>query len=381
MPELDTTSLVTFSVLVQCLFSIVYLSTYQWRRNKWLVLFFGIIFSMQLGVFTGVERLSFYQKLWMGNPGIIAAIIPSLYLFTKELVSIDLQNRSVAIHFLPAFIFYLVSLFYDGTQPRVIIAAFSVGNYQLFALFQLIAIFLINILYAGFILQLVQKNQQKYKTEYAESTIYLTLDWLKYLVIILVSLFIIAFLAIIFSQYFSTAYLPRFAVELVILFIILTTSYFAFRQPTLYRETNKVVAASPATIDVAMKTTATKAVKPLLTTTQIGEISARLDTYLLEKRPFLQPKIRMPEMAAAIDLTPNEFSWYLNEHKRTNFFTFINELRIDYAIQLLQDKLYEQYTLEAISKMSGFQSKTTFNNHFKEIKRVTPSAFRKEVRR
>ncbi|MEM6316304.1 MAG: AraC family transcriptional regulator [Bacteroidota bacterium] len=377
MPDLDTTSLITFSVLVQCLFSIVYLSTYKWRRNKWLVLFFGIIFSMQLGVFTGVERLSFYQKLWMGNPGIIAAIIPSLYLFTKELVSIDLQDKSVAIHFLPAFIFYLVSLFYDGTQPRVIIAAFSAGNYQLFALFQLIAIFLINIIYAGFILQLVQKNQQKYKTEYAESTIYLTLDWLKYLVITLVGLFSIAFLAIILSQYFSTAYLPRFAVELVILFIILTTSYFAFRQPTLYREASNV----GDTVEIATAAATDKASKPLLNEEQIAKITTKLDKYVLKKKPFLNPKIRMPEIAAAIEITSNELSWYLNEHKQTNFFTFINELRIDYAVQLLKSKAYEQYTLEALSKMSGFQSKTTFNNRFKEIKLVTPSAFRKEVRR
>ena len=373
MPELDAASLITFSLLVQCLFSIVYLSTYQWKKNKWLVVFFTVSFSMQLGVFTGVERLSFYQKLFMGNPGMLMAILPSLYLFTKELVSIPLRRRAIFIHFLPAFLFYSLSLFYDDTQPRVLITDFSTGNFPLFALLQIAAFFVVNILYVFFILQLIQKNQEKYKNEYAERTIYLTLDWLKYLVIILVSLSSIAVFAIVFSQYFALSYLPRLLVESIFLLIILTTSYFAFRQPTLYKNT-----ASHDLIEIAPHPT-NKALKPLLDKEKIVKISRELDSYLSQKKPFLNPKIRMPEIAIAIDITPNEFSWYLNEHKKTNFFTFINELRIDHAVQLLKDKSYEQYTLEALSKMSGFQSKTTFNNRFKEIKKVTPSSFRKSI--
>lgn len=375
MPALDAAPLITFSVLVQCLFGIVYLSTYQWRRNKWLVLFFASAFSMQLGVFMGVERLNFYQKLFMGNPGTVMAILPSLYLFTQKLVSIRLRRSAVFVHFLPAILFYCLSLFTDETQPRVLIAAFSTGSFPLFALLQIIAIFIINILYGGFILQLIKKNQQKYKDEYAESTIYLTLDWLKYLVIILVGLSSIAIFAIIFSQYFAESYLPHFSVETVFLLIILVTSYFAFRQPTLYQENSNTV----DTVETEPAAVTNKVSKPLLDREQIVKISTKLDKYLEEKRPFLNPKIRMPEMAAAIEITPNEFSWYLNEYKKTNFFTFINELRIDYAAQLLQDKSYEHYTLEALSKMSGFQSKTTFNNRFKEIKKVTPSAFRKSI--
>lgn len=178
---------------------------------------------------------------------------------------------------------------------------------------------------------------------------------------------------LLFSQYFVLSYLPRLSVELIFLLIILTTSYFAFRQPTLYKET-----ASHHIVKVASHPI-NKATKPLLDEDKIVKISTKLDTYLLEKKPFLNPKIRMPEIATAIDITPNEFSWYLNEHKKTNFFTFIKELRIDHAVQLLKDISYEPYTLEAISKMSGFQSKTTFNNRFKEIKKVTPSAFKKSV--
>ncbi len=373
MLELDYASLITFSVLVQCLFSIVYLSTYQWKRNKWLVLVYAIIFSMQFGVFTGIERLSFTQKLLIGNPGMVMGILPSWYLFTKELVSVRLKRRTVLIHFLPTFIFYILTLFYDETQPRVIIPAAFEGYFHPFSILQMVAFFIINILYGGLVLQLVRKNKKKYKDEYAESTIYLTLDWVKYLIIIIVSLSITAILTIALSQYSERAFIPFFMVELTILLIILATSYFAFRQPTLYKDASNQGAAE---IETHSKI---KAAKPLIDEEKILQISQALDQYLSEKQPFLNPKVRMPDIASAIEITPNELSWYLNEHKKTNFFAFINELRINHAVQLLENKEYEHYTLEALSKLSGFQSKTTFNNRFKEIKNVTPSAFRKSI--
>ena len=378
MPTLDYTSLITFSCLVQCLFSIVYLSAYRWKRNKWLVLFFVIIFLEHLGVFIGIERPVFYQKLWMGNPGMLMATYPSLYLFTKELVSVHLKQRTILFHFLPAFIFYSLSLLSNETQPKVLHAAFSEGTYHPIALSLIISLFVIGIFYGILILRLVRKNQKKYRNEYAETTIYLTLDWLKYLTIIIVVIASMALFAISFSQYFDQSYIVRFSVEAVFLIIILATSYFAFRQPTLYKESNEnsgLIEEEIEKLDEPIK-----ASKPLIDAERIGQISIKLDQYLSEKQPFLNPKIRMPEIADAIEITPNEFSWYLNEHKKTNFFTFINELRINHATQLLKDKAYEHYTLEALSKMSGFRSKTTFNNRFKEIKNVTPSAFRKSIR-
>ena len=369
---LDYAPFITFAVLVQCLFGIVYLSTYQWQRNKWLVLVFMSMFSMQLGIFTDSEQLSIYQKIFMGNPGILMAVPPSLYLFTKELVQVHIKRRVILIHFLPAFIFYILSLFSNQTQPKVLIVAFSNGNFQIIALTQILAIFIISLVYVGLILRLIRHNRKKYKNEYAETSIFLTLDWLKYLVIIILTLSSTAIFAIIFSQYFTELYIPHFWVELVFLLIIFATSYFAFRQPTLYQRTKNIASG-----EENIETGDDNEIKPLLDETQIEKISIDLENYLSQQQPFLNSKIRMPEIAAAINITPNELSWFLNEHKKTNFFSFINELRINYAAQLLINENYQQYTLEALSKMAGFQSKTTFNNWFKKIKNVTPSAFRK----
>lgn len=371
MPISNYAPFITFALLVQCFFGIVYLSTYRWNRNKWLVLIFVCVFLMQLGIFTGKESLSFQERIFIGNLGFLMAIPPSLYLFTKELVQIHVKKRVRIIHFLPALIFYILSFFSDQTQPNFIITTFSNGDYYLLPLSQMISLFISILFYTILIVQLIQQNKEKYKDEYAETTIFLTLDWLKYLTIVILFLSSIAIFIVIFSQNFERLRAIQLWVELIILLTILATSYFAFRQPTLYKRTQNINIKEEE-IDI----TSNKS-KPLLDKTQIEKISIDLENYLIKKQPFLNPKIRMPEIAAAIDITPNEFSWFLNEHQETNFFTFINEHRINYSTQLLKNEDYQQYTLEAISKMAGFQSKTTFNNWFKKIKNMTPSAFRK----
>lgn len=371
MPISNYAPFITFALLVQCFFGIVYLSTYHWNRNKWLVLIFVCVFLMQLGIFTGKESLSFQERIFIGNLGFLMAIPPSLYLFTKELVQIHVKKRVRIIHFLPALIFYILSFFSDQTQPNFIITTFSNGDYYLLPLSQMISLFISILFYTILIVQLIQQNKEKYKDEYAETTIFLTLDWLKYLTIVILFLSSIAIFIVIFSQNFERLRAIQLWVELIILLTILATSYFAFRQPTLYKRTQNINIKEEE-IDI----TSNKS-KPLLDKTQIEKISIDLENYLIKKQPFLNPKIRMPEIAAAIDITPNEFSWFLNEHQETNFFTFINEHRINYSTQLLKNEDYQQYTLEAISKMAGFQSKTTFNNWFKKIKNMTPSAFRK----
>ena len=85
---------------------------------------------MHLGIFTGIDRPTVYQKLIIGNPGMFMAISPSLYLFTKKLVQIRLKPRFVLNHFIPALIFYVLSLFYDETQPTVLIETFSSGGFH-----------------------------------------------------------------------------------------------------------------------------------------------------------------------------------------------------------------------------------------------------------
>lgn len=58
-----------------------------------------------------------------------------------------------------------------------------------------------------------------------------------------------------------------------------------------------------------------------------------------------------------------------------NFSEYINKLRMDHAVKLLTQ--YPEYTIDAISKMCGIDSRQHFHRLFSEHLGITPSAFRK----
>jgi AraC-like DNA-binding protein len=61
-----------------------------------------------------------------------------------------------------------------------------------------------------------------------------------------------------------------------------------------------------------------------------------------------------------------------------NFVTFINSYRIEEAKIILLSNKHSNYTIEAISEIVGFNSKSAFNNAFKNRVGVTPSDYIKQ---
>lgn len=71
-------------------------------------------------------------------------------------------------------------------------------------------------------------------------------------------------------------------------------------------------------------------------------------------------------------------SHIINEEFGQNFNQFINSYRVKKAMELLSEPTCK-YTIEAISEMAGFNSKSTFNAAFKKQTGITPSYFRDYV--
>jgi len=53
--------------------------------------------------------------------------------------------------------------------------------------------------------------------------------------------------------------------------------------------------------------------------------------------------------------------------------------RVEEAIRILSDDKKNKKTIEEISEMVGYNSKTAFNNAFKKLTGITPSEFRKSI--
>lgn len=110
-------------------------------------------------------------------------------------------------------------------------------------------------------------------------------------------------------------------------------------------------------------------------------LAARLDAYMREHRPYLQPSLTVDQLARAVSLPSYQVSAIINHAFGTHFFGFVNGYRVEAAKRLLADPGQDQKTMLAILYEAGFQSKSSFNAAFKRQVGVTPSGYRKRVRR
>ena len=81
------------------------------------------------------------------------------------------------------------------------------------------------------------------------------------------------------------------------------------------------------------------------------------------------------ELAKQLDVHPNYLSQVINEKEQKNFYNYINALRIKEFIRLAERPESKNYTLLSLAYDCGFNSKSTFNKHFKLNTQKTPTQY------
>jgi AraC-like DNA-binding protein len=97
------------------------------------------------------------------------------------------------------------------------------------------------------------------------------------------------------------------------------------------------------------------------------------------KRYFLDNLASLSELAKKIGESPHHVSQVINEKLNQSFFELLATYRIEEAKKILSGDSKNRLTVEEISEMVGYNSKTAFNNAFKKLTGKTPSEFRKSA--
>ena len=101
-----------------------------------------------------------------------------------------------------------------------------------------------------------------------------------------------------------------------------------------------------------------------------------IDTYFQSEQSYLQPSFRQADLASHLDIPRNTLSAMINRTYEMNFNQLLNEKRIEFALQNLEDSKWEHLSLEGIAREVGFKSRTTLNKAFKSKTGCTPSRYR-----
>jgi AraC-like DNA-binding protein len=103
-------------------------------------------------------------------------------------------------------------------------------------------------------------------------------------------------------------------------------------------------------------------------------------TRILESRAlYLNPDLRLSDLADALGVRPYRVSEILNRGLETSFYDLINRYRIAKAQGLLSSPASAHLNLLGIAMESGFRSKSVFNEVFKKATGKTPSEYRNQM--
>lgn len=115
-----------------------------------------------------------------------------------------------------------------------------------------------------------------------------------------------------------------------------------------------------------------------LTDEQKEELSVEINKLFDEQKIFLDPNCSISLLEKRLDTNKTYISQVINERFEQNFKSILKEYRVKEATKLLVKPENANLTIEGISQIVGFKSKSAFNNAFKAITGVTPSFFQKE---
>lgn len=100
----------------------------------------------------------------------------------------------------------------------------------------------------------------------------------------------------------------------------------------------------------------------------------RMETILMEKKLYLQPKFGRDDLLRTTGVNKNELVKLLRTYADSdNLNEYLNRLRAEYAIRMMKEQ--PQLTLDAIAEASGFNSRSTFYRFFVKIWGMTPTQY------
>lgn len=204
-----------------------------------------------------------------------------------------------------------------------------------------------------------------------------TFKWLFFFTMVLSGTYVLLTIEYIFhiSRFYQLNHLLVLTISANILFI---TMYLLFRPNILYGLTGWLQKEDH--FDHAGAATTTSVIADIkhstLTIEQKQVIKTSLESHFATKQPFLKPRYKIMELSADLKIPTYLLSAFINQEYGKNFSELVNDYRVDYLASFLRDHPDQYlYTLEALCKEAGFNSRTTFIAAVKKKTGRTPSDF------
>jgi AraC-like DNA-binding protein len=305
---------------------------------------------------------------------------PALYFYVCALTGPDFRlQRGQLLHLL-VLLPYVALMLLQADRPLLsesvsgieVISSRSVSWYPVW-------LNLLSLAYAGAALRVLGRFRSSVE-EYFSSIEEISLGWLKWLLLFYITLrlgYVTMDLANLQGPVLATY--RSYAVALINIGVIYFVSIGGLRQPIIFSRQFRQVATTSEAVP-ALGKPGRKYEKSGLSESRSAQIWQQLLEVVRGERIYINPELNLPALAAHLQVSPNDLSQVINSRAERNFHDFINDYRIEAACALLEDEGNDGLKMLAIAMEVGFNSQSSFYNHFNKRHGMTPTRYREQSR-
>ena len=325
----------------------------------------------------------FYNKIDSEYPYLLGINIPLplfhgpfLYLYTKAITN-QLKNWKInLLHFLPPIISYLslIDFFLLSGKEKILLFENEGKGFENIMNLIIVAVLCSGIIYVLLSINATRKHKKSFINQFSSNE-KINITWLNYLVYGIG----ISWLFIFYGN-------DEVLFTVVVLFVIFI-GYFGINQLGIFTNTDLLKLESKSTFytltdhslasyNIEDKASnSQKYEKSGLKQETAIEIHKLLSRKIETEKWFTNSELTLVELAQNLDVFPNKLSQVINTYERKNFHDYINSKRVELFLHLVENPENRKYTILSLAFDCGFNSKSSFNKHFKKITNQTPSVY------
>lgn len=307
-----------------------------------------------------------------------------LFLITGSIVEFHSLFWVRLIQFFTPIVFYFSVLFYTNpsftfkiTDARFLLlpAAFllclimgKLGYVKPFDNLSIILILIQALFYTALSYITIRKHQKKIQ-QFSSNTEEINLNWLEYIIQVVL---IVNIIYVIYNLFYDPKSL-NFFINAVFLSVIYCVGYYSLKQKEIYPSEEK---QRQELISIDEDSDREEVKKKLISDEELLKIKTSLQVIMEVQKPYLDSELNLIRLAEMLSVSTHHLSYVINTGFGKNFFQYVNEYRVDYAQKLLKEP-NSKLSILGVAFESGFNSKTSFNTAFKKVTGQTPSEFKK----
>lgn len=111
---------------------------------------------------------------------------------------------------------------------------------------------------------------------------------------------------------------------------------------------------------------------------QVNDYKKRIEEHFNHAQCFLQSNLSLENLSLELNIPQHSLSQVFNLYLGSNFYSYIAKHRIEYALEQLKSNK-GKLKIEALAYQCGFNSRSSFVRHFKEVTGYNPSGYCQKV--